>query len=142
MGAVWLIHDIAKQIGIVDALGPSREGKLTLWQVIARVIDQGSRLSAVRLAGSHSACDILGLEAFDEDDLYTNLDWLCQQQTAIENRLFKKLHTATSPGLFLYDVTSSYLEGVCNELSAFGYNRDGKRGKRQIRWLNVSVAAK
>jgi len=34
--------------------------------------------------------------------------------------------------VFLYDVTSSYLEGTQNELSAFGYNRDGKRGKRQI----------
>ncbi|MBW1815392.1 MAG: IS1634 family transposase [Deltaproteobacteria bacterium] len=38
----------------------------------------------------------------------------------------------TTLGLFLYDVTSSYLEGKCNELGAFGYNRDGKRGKRQI----------
>ena len=35
-------------------------------------------------------------------------------------------------GLFLYDVTSSYLEGTQNELGAFGYNRDGKRGKKQI----------
>ena len=26
----------------------------------------------------------------------------------------------------------SDLEGVDNELSAFGYNRDGKQGKRQI----------
>ena len=132
VGAVWLVYQTARQIGIVDALGPSRQGKLALWQVIARVIDQGSRLSAVRLAGSHAACDILGVEAFDEDDLYANLDWLCQQQAAIEKRLFNKLRPATSPGLFLYDVTSSYLEGVCNELSAFGYNRDGKRGKRQI----------
>jgi len=132
VGAVWLIRDIARQIGIVDAFGPSRQGKLALWQVMARIIDQGSRLSAVRLAGSHAACDILGLEAFDEDDLYANLDWLCEHQAGIEDRLFKKLPTATSPGLFLYDVTSSYLEGVSNELSAFGYNRDGKRGKRQI----------
>jgi hypothetical protein len=29
-------------------------------------------------------------------------------------------------------VTSSYLEGACNELAAFGYNRDGKKGKRQV----------
>jgi hypothetical protein len=29
-------------------------------------------------------------------------------------------------------VTSSYLEGTRNELAAFGYNRDKKRGKRQI----------
>ena len=34
--------------------------------------------------------------------------------------------------LFVYDVTSSYLEGTHNELAAFGYNRDGKKGKRQI----------
>ena len=39
---------------------------------------------------------------------------------------------AGGPGLYLYDVTSSYLEGACNELSAFGYNRDGKKGKRQV----------
>jgi transposase len=29
-------------------------------------------------------------------------------------------------------VTSSYLEGTQNELAAFGYNRDGKKGKMQI----------
>ncbi len=34
--------------------------------------------------------------------------------------------------LFLYDVTSSYTEGDKNEYSNFGYNRDKKRGKRQI----------
>ena len=55
VGAVWLIYDLARQVGIADALGPSTAGKLALWQVIARVIDQGSRLSAVRLAGSHAA---------------------------------------------------------------------------------------
>ena len=33
---------------------------------------------------------------------------------------------------FLYDVTSSYLEGQCNALGDYGYNRDGKRGKKQI----------
>jgi transposase len=32
----------------------------------------------------------------------------------------------------LYDVTSSYFEGDKNELAAYGYNRDGKKGKKQI----------
>lgn len=132
IGAVCAIHDIARQLGIHKALGPTREGKLALWQVIARVIDQGSRLSAVRLAGSHAACDILGIDTFNEDDLYKNLDWLAQKQQAIENRLFAGSYTDKKPELFLYDVTSSYLEGTCNELGAFGYNRDGKKGKRQI----------
>lgn len=132
VGSVWLVYDIARQLGISDALGPSRQGKLALWQVIARVIDQGSRLSAVRLAGSHAACDILGLGSFNEDDLYGNLDWLCKNQARIEDQVFHVLHPKIPPKLFLYDVTSSYLEGVHNELSAFGYNRDGKKGKRQI----------
>ena len=34
--------------------------------------------------------------------------------------------------MFLYDVTSVYFEGQDNELAAFGYNRDGKRGKQQM----------
>jgi hypothetical protein len=81
LGAVWSVYDIARQLGIVDAFGTTREGKLGLWQVMARVIDQGSRLSAVRLAGAHAACDVLGLGKFDEDELYTNLDWLHENQT-------------------------------------------------------------
>lgn len=132
VGAVWLVFDLARQLGISKALGTSREGRLALWQVIARVIDQGSRLSAVRLASSHAACDVLGLDAFDEDDLYANLDWLHDHQAGIEGRLFKTLHGDGKPELYLYDVTSSYLEGCCNELGAFGYSRDGKKGKQQI----------
>ena len=90
VGAVWLIYDMARQLGMAEALGTTRQGKLALWQVIARVIDQGSRLSAVRLAGTHAACDVLGLGKFDEDDLYDNLDWLCENQAAIEDKLFRR----------------------------------------------------
>ena len=130
VGAVWVVADIARQIGITAALGNSRDGKLALWQVIARVIDQGSRLSAVRLAGYHAACDIVGLGKFNEDHLYKNLDWLAEHQASIEDRLFKQSFSSTA--LYLYDVTSSYLEGTENELGAFGYNRDKKKGKLQI----------
>jgi transposase len=132
VGAVFLLQDIAKQIGITKALGNTRNGKLALWQVMARLINQGSRLSAVRLAASHAACDILNTTPFDEDDLYENLDWLCENQDKIEDRLVKQMYPDQSPDLYLYDVTSSYLEGTDNQLGAFGYNRDGKKGKRQI----------
>src|SRR5215831_4766181 len=88
------------------------------------------RLSAVRLARAHAAKEILGLNGFDEDDLYANLDWLANQQPDIEKVLFEK--QGSSQGLFLYDVTSTYLEGKHNAFGAFGYNRDGKRGKLQI----------
>lgn len=132
VGAVWVVYEVARQLGIDKALGPGREGRLALWQVIARVIDQGSRLSAVRLARAHGACDVLGVERFNEENLYQNLDWLCAHQAEIEDRLFRSRATEASSGLFLYDVTSSYLEGEQNALAAFGYNRDGKRGKPQI----------
>ena len=132
IGAVFALFTVAKRLGIDRALGNSQDAKQALWQVLARVIDQGSRLSAVRLAGTHAACDVLGLEAFDEDDLYRNLDWLNENQTTIEDRLFRLRHPDGKAQLFLYDVTSSYLEGTKNELAAFGYNRDGKNGKRQI----------
>jgi len=132
VGAVWVVYDLARQCGVVDALGSSREGRLALWQVMARVIDQGSRLSAVRLAMSHAVCEVVGLEGFNEDDLYKNLDWLEQRQEAIEERLGTRREGKEESQLFLYDVTSSYLEGRCNELGEFGYNRDGKKGKQQI----------
>src|SRR6516165_6910361 len=131
-GAVWTVYHVARRLGIEKALGTTRDGKLALWQVMARVIDQGSRLSAVRLAMAHAACDVLGLDTFDEDTLYENLDWLAGAQAGVEDRLFVQ-RTKTAPvNLFLYDVTSSYLEGTHNALAAFGYNRDGKKGKRQI----------
>src|SRR5437016_12078742 len=131
-GAVWTVYHVARRLGIAQALGTTRAGKLALWQVIARVIDQGSRLSAVRLALAHAACDVLGLGPFDEDALYKNLDWLAGGQASVEDKLFAQRTKSKPVSLFLYDVTSSYLEGTHNALAAFGYNRDGKKGKRQI----------
>ncbi len=130
IGAVWLISRIAQKTGIEKALRTDRQGKLALWQICARIIDEGSRLSSVRLAGTHAACDILGItETFTEDHLYKNLAWLADHQKAIEDRLF---HTRTKPELFLYDVTKSYLEGDQNVFAEWGYNRDKKSGKKQI----------
>jgi hypothetical protein len=132
VGAVWLLYRMAERVGLVKALGSSPEGLRTLWQVFARLIDQGSRLSGVRLAGEHAACAVLGLEAFDEEALYRDLDWVDGRQARIEEALYRRRRGAKPSQLFLYDVTSSYLEGECNAYGAFGYNRDRKRGKRQI----------
>ncbi len=132
VGGVWLVYKMACRLGIASALGPSRQGKLALWQIIARVIDQGSRLSAVRFGANHAVCDVLDCDTFHEEHLYDNLDWLDENQQEIENKLLHTLHGQQKVDLFLYDVTSSYLEGKHNELAAFGYNRDRKQGKQQI----------
>ena len=133
VGAVWSVYQVAKELGIEEALGKDFEGKLALWQVMARVIDQGSRLSAVRLAQVHAAGDVLDMKrGFDENNLYDNLAWLSENQEEIERKLFELRRGDKRPKLFLYDVTSSYLEGERNYFGEYGYNRDGKKGKKQI----------
>lgn len=132
IGAVWAMNVIAERVGVVKALGKKPEAKVALMQVIARVIDQGSRLSAVRFAKRHALCEILGIKKLTEDDLYKNLAWLAENQESIEKKLFKARFPNETPTLFLYDVTSSYLEGECNEFAKWGYNRDKKKGKKQI----------
>lgn len=133
IGSVWVVYETAKRLGIVDALGRHRQGQLALWQIIARVLEQGSRLSAVRLAKIYAIAPAIGLEkGFNEEDLYKNLLWLSQKQTLIEDKIFASKAKKFPPNLFLYDVTSSYLEGDKNELADWGYNRDKKKGKKQI----------
>ena len=60
------------------------------------------------------------------------MKWLWEKQDEIEDRLYQRRYDKEKPELLLYDVTSAYLEGQQNELGAFGYNRDKKRGKQQI----------
>jgi len=132
VGAVWVLYRLCQDIGLIKALGRSQNALLTLWMVMARLIDQGSRLSAVRLAHEHAGPEILGLSDFCEDDLYKAMDWLNRGQEQIEKRLFSLRPSQQKPELFFYDVTSSYLEGEQNELANYGYNRDKKRGKKQI----------
>ena len=133
VGAVWTLFQTACRLGIDSALGTDFAGQLALWQVLARVLEQGSRLSAVRLAQVHAATDVLNFRrGFDENDLYANLTWLSQHQESIENQLFTSRQGIRKPDLFLYDVTSSYLEGDDNALGAYGYNRDGKKGKNKL----------
>ena len=51
VGPICLLDQVAENLGIKDALGDSKNAKLILWLIYARLIDQGSRLSATRLAG-------------------------------------------------------------------------------------------
>lgn len=134
VGAVWVFAQLAKRLGITQALGSSREAKLSLWLVMAALIGQGSRLSAVRLAQRHAVCAVLNLKAFNEDDLYQAMDWLASRQHNVEQSLFASRYAEknNTPTLYLYDTTSSYLEGTQNELGAFGNCKDKKKGKMQI----------
>ena len=133
-GLLHVLKQVADQIGMSNALGSREMGKLGLFLVLARIAHRGSRLSAVRWAEGHAVAEVLGLTGFGEDDLYDALDDLAQRQEKIEQALYRRhlQQQKNPPRLFLYDVTGSYLEGEHNESGAFGYNRDGERGKLQI----------
>lgn len=133
-GVLFVLKAIADRIGITKALGNDRTGKLALFLILVRIANQGSRLSAVRWAQEHCVGELLGLRDFDENDLYKAMDRLSERQERIEKTLYREyVNKKGSPNiLVLYDVTSSYLEGEFNEFAAYGFDRDKKKGKKQI----------
>lgn len=133
-GTLFVLAQMADRLEITKALGRTRFGKLALFLVLARAADQQCRLSAVRWAKDHCVAEILGLDAFDEKELYSTLDWVAQRQDKVEKKLFKAhARKKGAPNvLVLYDATSCCLEGECNELGAFGYPHENIKGKERI----------
>jgi transposase len=131
---LFVLKQLAERVGLLQVLGSERWAKLVLFLILARVAAQGSRLSAVRWATQHAVAETLGLQRFDENDLYEALDRLAEKQEHIEDALYRRTvrQRGSAPTVVLYDVTSSYLEGEQNELAAFGYSRDKKPSKAQI----------
>ena len=60
------------------------------------------------------------------------MDWLTARQDDIEKQLAAR-HLAEG-GIAMSDLSSSWVEGSHCELAAYGYSRDGKRGKPQIEY--------
>lgn len=132
-GVLAALDGLAREIGLVQAVGEqSRAQRLALFLIYARLAHQGSRLSAARWSEDHAVKEILQVGSFDEDDLYAALEDLEQRQVSIEAALAPKAAASPARAIYLYDVTSVYFEGLENELADFGYNRDGKKGKKQL----------
>lgn len=126
----------ARKLGLERLLAPkaSDECRRVLAMIVARVLAPGSKLATARGLGEEAHLAALrrelDLDSVTPDQLYHALDWLQRQQPAIEKRLADK-HLENGC-LVLYDVTSTYFEGSCCPLATFGYNRDRKKGKRQV----------
>ena len=131
-GGLWAIKKIAESLSIPEVLGSSKNAMLVMIMICGRILTQGSRRHLKFWKEGQAVEEIFGVKNFDEDDLYAALDWLEENQENFENKLFQKRHKDKNLNLFLYDITSSYLEGQYNELAEYGYNRDGKKGKKQI----------
>jgi transposase len=65
------------------------------------------------------------------DDFYASLAVLNSHKDKLDKKWFR-YQKRRENCVYLSDITSVYFEGTENDLSAFGYNRDGKKGKMQI----------
>ena len=112
-----------------------RRRDLAVAAVVARIIDPTSKLATARALDPETASTSLGavlkLGPVTGNEMLDMLDWLLERQPWIERSLANR-HLKGSNTLILYDVSSSYLEGRCCPLAAFGHNRDGKKGKMQV----------
>jgi Transposase DDE domain len=117
---------------LIDAKS-SRERDLVVAMVAGRIIaPEASKLAMVRAWSDTTLADELGVADADEDCLYAAMDWLLERQETIEKRLARRHLKAD--GLVLFDLTSSYFEGVTCPLAKLGYNRDDKPGTLQVNW--------
>ncbi|MDE0306464.1 MAG: IS1634 family transposase, partial [Albidovulum sp.] len=136
-GHVAAALGILRGIGLVRVLHrtPGRMRDLAAAAVVARVVEPASKLATARALSPETASTslgtALGLGTVEGGEMLDMLDWLLARQRHIERSLAGR-HLKKDGALILYDVSSSYLEGRCCPLAAFGYNRDGKKGRKQI----------
>ena len=133
-GAVQAIGSAMKRLRLASLLdrkaSPQRD--LVLAMIAARVLDPQSKLATARSWDHSTLGEWFGVEGADEDELYAAMDWLLERQDLIEQRLAKR-HLSEGERV-LYDLSSSYVEGVCCPLAKRGYSRDGKKGKLQVNY--------
>ena len=117
---------------LVDAKS-SRARDFVVAMVAGRIIaPEASKLGMVGAWADTTLCEDLGLADAHEDELYDAMDWLIARQGAIEKRLAAR-HLKDG-GLVLFDLTSSYFEGVTCPLAKRGYSRDRKPGTLQVNY--------
>ena len=135
-GASRALLDLAKDLGLHRMLYSRSEPWVdsVLAMVIGRVVHQGSKLSLCNQYANTCLWELCGVEGRPdvEEHCYEPLDRLLERQPAIQKKLAAK-HLQNGC-MVLYDITSSYLEGEyeSSEIVEFGYNRDKKKGHKQI----------
>jgi hypothetical protein len=127
IGAVCFLRSIAERINLIEALGDCQQARLALWQIFARLIDRGSGLSEVRLARKHSACDLLGLQTFNEDQLHENLLWLSENQESIRRYLFSPGFDKNSSQFFLSDAVISIKDQPVSAMLSYLLKRETEK---------------
>ena len=133
-GHVEAVLQALRRLGLARLIDsrPSRERDLVVAMIAARILAPHTKLATTRWWHDTTLPADLGVEDADESDLYAAMDWLLERQGRIEKKLAAR--HLEEDALALYDLSSSYFEGTTCPLAAFGHNRDGKKGKRQVNY--------
>jgi len=135
-GASYAILAIAKQLGLHQTLysRPEPWVNSALAMIVGRLVYAGSKLSLCNHHPNTCLWELCGVADPPDVDVhcYEPMDKLLQRQAAIQRTLARR--HLNGGHLVLYDITSVYFEGEYkdSELVAFGYNRDGKKGREQV----------
>ncbi len=135
-GFIHLLLTIMDRLRITETLDKTYGSKSNIIKlmIIGKIITKGSKLHIYNWLKRNSyVSERLGIDVktLKLDDLYFELGEFSRMQARIEKK-WNVYHSKRHKDIYLYDITSSYFEGTENALSAFGYNRDGKKGKKQI----------
>lgn len=135
-GYAFAVIEIMNRLRISETIEKTYRGKANLVKlmIVGKVLTRGSKLCILNwIKRNKFIADKLSVDAgnLKLEDLYFELGELSRMQNTIE-RKWNVYHKLRHQDIYLYDITSTYFEGSQNELAAFGYNRDGKKGKMQI----------
>jgi transposase len=126
-------------VRLAEARGEVPWAKVLQLLVVNRLIDPGSELRIHRQWFLRSAMDELlevDFAAAGKDRLYRCLDRILAHKEALCQFLAERWKTLfdTSFDVLLYDLTSTYFEGLCEEIpkAKHGYSRDGRSDCRQV----------
>jgi len=133
-GHVQAVTTAMQRLGFASLLfsKPCRERDLVMAMVASRILAPHTKLATTRWWHTTTLGVDFGVASCDEDDLYAAMDWLLSRQDTIQKKLGAR-HLGEG-SLVLYDLSSSYFEGVCCPLAKLGYNRDGKKGLLQVNY--------
>jgi hypothetical protein len=132
-GHAGAVHAMARTLGFPALLGPPGRGRdLAYALIVSRVLRPASKLSTIAWWDDVTLGADLGVAGASTDDVYAAMDWLVARQDGVEKELARR-HLRAG-GIAMFDLSSSWVEGSHCELAAYGYSRDGKRGKAQIEY--------
>lgn len=127
------------QMQLKDERGEVPWAKVVQLLVINRLIDPGSELRIHRQWFLRSAMDELldvDFAVAGKDRLYRCLDRILPHKDALCRHLAGQWKTLfdSSFDVLLYDLTSTYFEGLCEKIpkAKHGYSRDGRPDCRQV----------